>query len=126
MIFYRRTLSNSDIYQKICSKDNEIYHNVYHLDTIRDYSMEFYMLTTYASDSELRAWVDSSDDDIVQNVCRINENRFQQNDDDDDNINENQMKNIHSEDSLEPEDEIDWYSEIEALNLSSGDSQVSE
>ncbi|CAF0935566.1 unnamed protein product, partial [Adineta ricciae] len=41
MIFFRRILSDSDIYQKICSKDSEITHNVYHLDTIRDYSMEF-------------------------------------------------------------------------------------
>ncbi|CAF1284805.1 unnamed protein product [Rotaria sordida] len=109
MIFYRRILSDSDIYQKLCSKDNEIYHNVYHLDTIRDYSMEFYMLTSYASDSELRAWIDSNDDEIVNNVCRMNKN-----DDDDDEI---PIKTIHSQDSLNQNEELDWYSELEIVHL---------
>ena len=121
MIFYRRILSDSDIYQKNCSKDNEIYHNVYHLDTVRDYSMEFYMITTYASDSQLRAWIDSNDDEIVNNVCQFDENRFQLDDDDDDD--ENHMKKLNSSDSL-IEDELDWYSELDVLNLSSANQQV--
>ncbi|CAF4539086.1 unnamed protein product, partial [Rotaria magnacalcarata] len=83
ILFYRRILSDSDIYQKLCSKDNEINHNVYHLDTIRDYSMEFYMLTTYGSDSQLRAWLDTNYDDIGNNACYFDNNRFASLDDDD-------------------------------------------
>ncbi|CAF3706813.1 unnamed protein product [Rotaria sp. Silwood1] len=115
MIFYRRILSDSDIYQKNCSKDNEIYHNVYHLDTIRDYSMEFYMLTTYTSDSELRAWIDSNDD-IVDSIYHSDENFFQQN-------NENQIKSIHSQDSLNQQDELHWYSELEIIHPSLNNQQ---
>jgi len=122
LLFHRRILSDSDIYQKICSKDNEIYHNVYHLDTIRDYAMEFYMITTYASDSQLRAWIDSNDDEIVKNGCDFDENRFQVDDDDDD---ENHMKRINSSDSL-VEDELDWYSELDVLNFASNNQQVKE
>ncbi|CAF1261920.1 unnamed protein product [Adineta steineri] len=125
MIFYRRILSDSDIYQKICTKDNEIYHNVYHLDTIRDYSMEFYMITTYASDSQLRAWVDSNDDEIVNNVCHMDENRFQIDDYNFD-YDENQIEKMDNSDSLieeEEEGELDWYSELEILNLSSNNQQ---
>jgi hypothetical protein len=112
MIFYRRILSDSDIYQKICSKDSEILHNVYHLDTIRDYSMEFYMLTTYASDSQLRAWIDSDDDDIRYH---LNENRFQSSDGE---LNKNPVKKMNSSDSLtQEEEELDWYSELEFVDL---------
>jgi hypothetical protein len=110
MIFFRRILSDSDIYQKNCSKDSEILHNVYHLDTIRDYSMEFYMLTTYASDSQLRAWIDSDDNEIVSH---LNENRFLSSDGE---IDENQMKRFDSSDSLIQDEELDWYSEFELLN----------
>jgi hypothetical protein len=113
LIFYRRILSDSDIYQKICSKDQEILHNVYHLDTIRDYSMEFYMLTTYASDSQLRAWLDSDDDDEVEG--HLIENRFLSSDEE---MNKNERKKrINSSDSLIPEEELDWCSELELLDL---------
>lgn len=108
MIFYRRILSDSDLYQKNCSKDNEIIHNVYHLDTIRDYSMEFYMLTTYASDSQLRAWLEGDDDDENLNH-QLDENRFQSTDDDE--------INTTSEKSDSVIEELDWYSEIELANL---------
>jgi len=112
MIFYRRILSDSDIYQKICSKDSEIIHNVYHLDTIRDYSMEFYMLTTYASDSQLRAWIDSDDDEVID---YFNENRFLASDG---KINENSKQKMNSSDSLIQDEELDWCSELELFNLS--------
>ncbi|UJR14810.1 hypothetical protein I4U23_001797 [Adineta vaga] len=118
MIFFRRVLSDSDIYQKNCSKDAEITHNVYHLDTIRNYSMEFYMLTTYASDSQLRAWIDCSDDELVNNVCHYDDSRFQL----DDYEHDNQLKQISSSDSL-MEEELDWYSELEILNLTSVNQQ---
>jgi hypothetical protein len=118
MVFYRRILSDSDIYQKNCSKDDEIYHNVYHLDTIRDYSMEFYMLTTYGSDSELRAWIDSNDDEIVNTVCNFDENRFQTIDNDEKKeMNENEIQKTNSIDSLMQEEELDWYSELEVFNI---------
>jgi hypothetical protein len=139
IIFYRRILSDSDIYQKLCSKDNEIKHNVYHLDTIRDYAMEFYMLTTYGSDSQLRAWFNSSNyDDIGANTCYFDDNRFQSLDDDDDDDEDNvdkknRIKRISSSDSIIPDDdfkrlqvdeELDWYSELESFNLSSNNQQV--
>jgi hypothetical protein len=111
MIFTRRILSDSDIYQKICSKDSEIVHNVYHLDTTRDYSMEFYMLTTYASDSQLRAWIDSDDDEVIGH---FNENRFLSSDG---KINENSKKKINSSDNLIQDEELDWYSELDYFNL---------
>ncbi|CAF1109665.1 unnamed protein product, partial [Adineta ricciae] len=132
ILFYRRTLSDSDIYQKLCSKDNEINHNVYHLDTIRDYAMEFYMLTTYGSDSQLRAWLDSHYDDTANNTCYFDDNRFQSYDDDDDDEDDNdilekhEMKIIQSNDSVVPEEdpnhlqieeELDWYSELESFSL---------
>ena len=147
IIFYRRILSDSDIYQKLCSKDNEIRHNVYHLDTIRDYSMEFYMLTTYASDSQLRAWFDSNGDDTVNSTCYFDDHRFQSLDDDDDDDDEENDK--HREDPLnEPrmriassssesiirddelnrlqaDEELDWYSELESFNLLPAEQQVS-
>lgn len=107
MIFYRRILSDSDLYQKNCSKDNEILHNVYHLDTIRDYSMEYYMLTTYASDSQLRAWLDDENDEYFNQ--QLNEDRFQSTDDE---INPNST--VKSDSVIE---ELDWYSEIELANL---------
>jgi hypothetical protein len=113
LIFTRRNLSDSDIYQKICSKDNEICHNVYHLDTIRDYSMEFYMLTTYASDSQLRAWIDGDDDDEAI-IGHFNENRFLSSDEDTD---KTSMKKRNSSDSFPPNEELDWYSEVELFNL---------
>ncbi|CAF1687796.1 unnamed protein product, partial [Adineta ricciae] len=118
MIFFRRILSDSDIYQKICSKDSEITHNVYHLDTIRDYSMEFYMLTTYASDSQLHAWIDCSDDELVNNVCHFDDSRFNIDDYEDD----SQLKQTHNSDSL-IEGELDWYSELDILNLTSNNYQ---
>jgi len=133
IVFYRRVLSDSDIYQKLCSKDNEINHNVYHLDTIRDYAMEFYMLTTYGSDSQLRAWFDSNYDDIGNNTCYFDDNRFQSIDDDDDDDDENRIKIISNSDSishdedlnrLQPDEELDWYSELESFNLSSNNQQV--
>lgn len=131
IVFYRRILSDSDIYQKLCSKDNEINHNVYHLDTIRDYAMEFYMLTTYGSDSQLRAWFDSSYDDPGNNTCYFDDNRFQSFDDDDDD--DSQIKVISSSDSIirdedlnhiHADEELDWYSELESFNLSSNNQQV--
>jgi hypothetical protein len=135
IIFYRRILSESDIYQKLCSKDNEINHNVYHLDTIRDYSMEFYMLTTYGSDSQLRAWFDYNYDDMGNNTCYFDDNRCQSfdDDDDDDGLDSNRMKRISSSDSiirdedfkrLKAYEELDWYSELESFNLSSNNQQV--
>ncbi|CAF4741806.1 unnamed protein product [Rotaria sp. Silwood1] len=137
ILFYRRILSDSDIYQKLCSKDNEINHNVYHLDTIRDYSMEFYMLTTYGSDSQLRAWLDSNYDDIVNSTCYFDDNRFHSiddddDDDDDDELDENQIKMNSSSDSIMREDdlnclqvdeELDWYSELESFNISPNNPQ---
>jgi hypothetical protein len=132
IVFYRRVLSESDIYQKLCSKDNEINHNVYHLDTIRDYAMEFYMLTTYGSDSQLRAWFDSNYDDTGNNTCYFDDNRFESIDDDDDDDDQNRMKIISSSDSisrdedlnrLQPDEELDWYSELESFNLSSSNNQ---
>ena len=113
LIFHRRILSDSDMYQKICSKDQEILHNVYHLDTVRDYSMEFYMLTTYASDSQLRAWLDGDDDDDVDDQIegQYNEKRFLSSDE------EMTKKKINSSDSLIPEEELDWCSDLELLNL---------
>jgi hypothetical protein len=133
IIFFRRIVSESDIYQKLCSKDNEINHNVYHLDTIRDYSMEFYMLTTYGSDSQLRAWYDSNYDDAGNNTCYFDDNRFQSFDEDDDELDRNQMKIISSSDSvtreedlhrLQTEEELDWYSELESFNLLPSNQQV--
>ncbi|CAF3310929.1 unnamed protein product [Rotaria socialis] len=131
ILFYRRVLSDSDIYQKLCSKDNEINHNVYHLDTIRDYSMEFYMLTTYGSDSQLRAWLDTNYDDIGNNACYFDNNRFASLDDDDDDDDESddssKMKIASSSESimrdddlnrLQADEELDWYSELESFNLS--------
>ena len=128
IIFYRRNLSESDIYQKLCSKDHEIEHNVYHLDTIRDYAMEFYMLTTYGSDSQLRAWFDSNSDDLGNNTCYFDDNRFQSFDDDDDDDDDddqgNRLKRIGSSDSIIREDELnhlqvdeelDWYSELRII-----------
>jgi hypothetical protein len=139
ILFYRRTLSDSDIYQKLCSKDNEIDHNVYHLDTIRDYSMEFYMLSTYASDSQLRAWFDHDDDDYEHGTYYFDDNRFQSSeddddDDDDDDNDDDQVEHmnrilrdrltscdsvIHDDDAhrLQIDDELDWYSELESFNL---------
>ena len=86
--------------------------------------MEFYMLTTYASDSQLRAWIDSNNDEIENNICQLDENRFLQSDDD--GINDH-MEKINSGDSLiRYEQELDWYSELEVLNLSSNNQQVKE
>jgi hypothetical protein len=133
IIFYRRVLSDSDIYQKLCSKDNEISHNVYHLDTIRDYSMEYYMLTTYGSDSQLRAWFDSNCDDTINNTSYFDDNRFQSFDeDDDDELDDRRMKRISSSESitheedvnrLHADEELDWYSELESFNLSQNNQQ---
>ncbi|CAM4802983.1 unnamed protein product [Rotaria magnacalcarata] len=115
VVFFRRILSDTDIYQKNCSKDNEIYHNVYHLDSVRDFSMEFYMLATYTSDSQLRAWVDEDDDEVVNNVCHLDEDRFQRNEQD---SSDNQTRTSQSRDSLNRDDEeLDWYSELEIPNL---------
>ena len=112
LVFFRRTLSDSDIYQKNCSKDAEILHHVYHLDTVRDYSMEFYMLTTYASDSQLRAWLDSDNDEIEG---YFNENRFLPSDEE---VNTDPRKRMTTSNSLiEEEDELDWCSELELLHL---------
>lgn len=134
ILFDRRVLSDSDIYQKMFSKENEINNNVYHLDTIRDYSMEFYMLTTYGSDSQLGAWIDSNYDDILNNACYFDNNRFESSeDDDDDELNGNKMKAMSSSDSIMREDELnrlqadeelDWYSELESFNLSPANQQV--
>ncbi len=135
IVFYRRILSESDIYQKLCSKDHEIKHNVYHLDTIRDYAMEFYMLTTYGSDSQLRAWIENYSDDLGNNTCYFDDNRFQSldDDDDDDDVENNRLKRISSSDSiireedfnrLQADEELDWYSELESFNLSSNNQQV--
>ena len=137
ILFYRRILSDSDIYQKNCSKHNEIEHNVYHLDTVRDYSMEFYMLTTYGSDSQLRAWLDNYYDDLMNtnNTCYFDDNRYQSYDDDgdDDELGENGMKMLGSNDStirqsdlnrLQADEELDWYSELESFNLSSPNQPV--
>lgn len=114
LIFYRRTLSDTDIYQKNCSKDQEIFHHVYHLDTVRDYSMEYYMLTTYASDSQLRAWMGDDDDEIDNH---FNGNRFLSSDDD---VNSNPAtkKTTTSSDNLMQEEELDWCSELQLLPLS--------
>jgi hypothetical protein len=109
LVFDRRIYSDSDIYQKICSKDAEIEHNVYHLDTIRDYAMEFYMLTSYGSDSQLRAWLDSNGDDIVDTVCYWDDKRYQSIDD------EQQLRSASSE-SLIQQEELDWYSELDAFS----------
>ncbi|CAF3419610.1 unnamed protein product [Rotaria socialis] len=115
VVFFRRILSDTDIYQKNCSKDNEIYHNVYHLDSVRDFSMEFYMLATYTSDSQLRAWVDDDDDDVVNNVCHLDEDLFQRNEQD---SSDNQTRTSQSRDSLNRDnEELDWYSELEIPNL---------
>ena len=133
IIFYRRILSESDIYQKLCSKDNEINHNVYHLDTIRDYSMEFYMLTTYGSDSQLRAWYDNNYDETGNATCYFDDNRLCSLDEDDDEFDRNQMKIISSSDSitreedlhrLQADEELDWYSELETFNLLPNNQQV--
>lgn len=133
IIFYRRIVSESDIYQKLCSKDNEINHNVYHLDTIRDYSMEFYMLTTYGSDSQLRAWFGSNSDDGGNNTGYFDDNRFQSFDENEDELDRNRMKNISSSESitceeelhrLQAEEELDWYSELESFNLLPNNQQV--
>ena len=116
LIFYRRTLSDSDIYQKNCSKDQEIIHHVYHLDTIRDYSMEYYMLTTYASDSQLRAWLDGDDEEIDNH---FNGNRCLSSDED---IHSNsRTRRITSSENLiqeEEEEELDWCSELQLISLS--------
>ena len=148
IVFYRRILSESDIYQKLCSKDNEIQHNVYHLDTIRDYAMEFYMLATYGSDSQLRAWFDSNHgSDLGNNTSYFDDTRFQSLDDDDDDDDDdgkrkegNALKRISSSSSsstssdsiildddfkrLHVDEELDWYSELESFNLSSNNQQV--
>lgn len=115
LIFYRRTLSDSDIYQKNCSKDQEIIHHVYHLDTIRDYSMEYYMLTTYASDSQLRAWLDGDDEEIDNH---FNGNRCLSSDED---VHSNsRTRRITSSENLiqEEEEELDWCSELQLISLS--------
>lgn len=117
LIFYRRTLSDSDIYQKNCSKDQEIIHHVYHLDTIRDYSMEYYMLTTYASDSQLRAWLDGDDEEIDNH---FNENRCLSSDEDIPS-NSRTRRILTSSDNLIPEEddeELDWCSELQLISLS--------
>ncbi|CAF1029353.1 unnamed protein product [Didymodactylos carnosus] len=113
ILFFRRVLSDSDIYQKVCSKENEIRHNVYHLDTIRDYSMEYYMITTFGSDSQLRAWMDDY-------LC------FRPDDEENhDDFNRMTSSNDDEEDELEfnqpmGDDELDWYSEdLESFNISS-------
>ena len=97
--------------------------------------MEFYMLTTYGSDSQLRAWFDSHYDDTGNNTCYFDDNRFQSmdDDDDDDELDKNRMKILSSSDSIIPDDdlnrlqadeELDWYSELESFNLSSNNQQV--
>ena len=153
VVFYRRVLSESDIYQKLCSKDNEIHHNVYHLDTIRDYAMEFYMLATYGSDSQLRAWFDGNHGgDLGNNTTYFDDARFQSFEDDDDDDDgdakkkeANALKRISSSSSssssstssdsiilddefkhLQVDEELDWYSELESFNLSSNNQQVRE
>lgn len=95
LLFHRQNLSDTDIYRKNCSKEHEILHNVYHLDTVRDYSMDFYMLTTYASDSQLRAWLD--DEDI------------------DDFLRHNHEQTPDSVDNVHQQTELDWCSELELL-----------
>lgn len=150
IVFYRRILSESDIYQKLCSKDNEIQHNVYHLDTIRDYAMEFYMLATYGSDSQLRAWFDGNHGgDLGSNTTYFDDARLQSFEDDDDEDDDgkkkeaNTLKRISSNSSssssstssdsiilddefkrLQVDEELDWYSELESFNLSSNNQQV--
>jgi hypothetical protein len=96
--------------------------------------MEFYMLTTYGSDSQLRAWFDCHYDETGNNTCYFDDNRFQSfDDDDDDELDKNRMKKISSSDSIIPDDdfkrlqadeELDWYSELESFNLSSNNQQV--
>lgn len=128
IIFYRRTLSESDIYQKLCSKDQEIDNNVYHLDTVRDYSMEFYMLTTYGSDSQLRAWCDMPNDECFQGTYYFNENRFPSSDEDEDEHRESSVDSILCEDDLQrlqDDEELDWYSELDSFNLMPNQNQVS-
>jgi hypothetical protein len=101
------------------------------------------MLTTYGSDSQLRAWINNSNyDDIGNNTCYFDDNRFQSLDDDDDDDDDDEedngdekgrIKRISSSDSIIPEDdykclqadeELDWYSELESFNLSSNNQQV--
>ena len=117
LIFYRRILSESDIYQKNCSKETEIEHNVYHLDTIRDYAMEFYMLTTYGSDSQLRAWLDryddDDDDDDDEDLRDFDENRFRFVDDTDESSRKMTGSSSNNSDSLTHEDELAWYPELD-------------
>jgi len=88
------------------------------------------MLTTYGSDSQLRAWFDSNDEYIGNNSNYFDDNRFQSLDDDDD---EDQMKISSSSESnlrdddlnrLQVDEELDWYSELESFNLSSNNQQV--
>ncbi|CAF0923671.1 unnamed protein product [Didymodactylos carnosus] len=120
ILFFRRVLSDSDIYQKLCSKENEIRHNVYHLDTIRDYSMEYYMLTTFGSDSQLRAWTDDYWETRFQHDYELNDEEedyntynhiTHSNDEEDDELESNQQM---------ADDELDWYSEdLESFNISS-------
>lgn len=129
LIFYRRIYSDSDIYQKNCSKDNEIEHNVYHLDTVRDYSMDYYMLTSYGSDSQLKAWVDTNGDDIVDHVCNWDEDRFQvANEDRQEEEQETPTKkrstSSSSNVSLIQTEELDWYPEIESYSASTMQHQV--
>lgn len=84
--------------------------------------MEFYMLTTYTSDSQLLAWAYEDDDVVVNTVCHRNDDCSQQNEN---HVNENQIIINHSRDSLNREDEeMVWCSELEIENLSLSNPQV--
>ena len=104
------------------------------------------MLTTYASDSQLRAWFDSNGDNTVNSTCYFDDHRFQSlddEDDDDDDVDERE-NNKHREgplneprmriastssesiirdddddelNRLQADEELDWYSELESFNL---------
>ncbi|CAF0944014.1 unnamed protein product, partial [Didymodactylos carnosus] len=56
LLILRRVLSDSDIYRKVCLREEELCTNVYHMDTIREHSIELNLLSTYGSETELRAW----------------------------------------------------------------------
>lgn len=66
--FVRDFCSENDIQRKMFGKDREIEHNVFHLDTIRNDAMEFFMLTTYGSDSQLQAWFDTNGEEILNQM----------------------------------------------------------
>lgn len=91
------------------------------------------MLTTYASDSQLRAWFDGNGDDYGHNTYYFDDQRFQSSDDDDDEEDEDEFPGNRSGDCLlreedlqrlQADEELDWYSELEAFELSPNHTQV--